>query len=106
MKKDDLAKFYEYLTPEERFRLFIEAMAREDAGECRNLDNSCPREVYEMNDLAYQDRVKASEEIALLACLDLAPPSYQTEDAYGLLRWFGRAPQYLSGRGALSLLSR
>jgi hypothetical protein len=73
MKKDGLRKFYEYLTPEERFRLFIEARAREDAGECRNLEKSCPKLVYEMNDADYQDRVRASEKITTLTCLDLAP---------------------------------
>src|SRR5215212_3461190 len=71
MKKDGLRKFYEYLTPEERCKLYIEARARWDTKECRNLDNSCPRVAYEMNDLAYQDRVRASEKITTLACLDL-----------------------------------
>jgi hypothetical protein len=73
MKNDGLAKLYDRLTPEERFRLFIEARAREDAGESRNLEKSCPRLVYEMNDKAYEDRVRTSEEITVLACLDLAP---------------------------------
>jgi hypothetical protein len=73
MKKDGLAKLYKYLTPEERFRLFIEARARADAGECRNLEKSCPRLLYEMNDAGYQDRVRVSEKITTLACLDLAP---------------------------------
>ena len=75
MKKDGLTKFYEYLTPEERFRLFIAARARADAGECRNLEKSCPRLIYEMNDTAYEDRVRASEKITTLTCLDLAPAS-------------------------------
>jgi hypothetical protein len=73
MKKDGLAKFYEYLTPEERFKLLIEARAREDAGECRNLEKSCPILIYEMNDMAYEGLVRASEKITTLACLDLAP---------------------------------
>ena len=73
MRKDDLAKHYDRLTPEERFRLFIEARARADAGECRNLEKSCPRLLYEMNDTAYEDRVRASEKITTLTCLDLAP---------------------------------
>src|SRR5687768_11636192 len=73
MKKDGLRKFYDRLTPEERFRLFVEARAREDAGECRNLEKSCPILIYEMNDMAYEDRVRASEKITTLACLDLAP---------------------------------
>ena len=73
MKKDGLAKFYDRLTPEERFKLLIEAIARGDETECRNLEKSCPRLVYEMNDAGYQDRVRASEKITTLACLELAP---------------------------------
>jgi len=73
MKKDGLAKFYDRLTPEERFKLVIEAIARGDETECRNLVESCPRVVYEMNDMAYEDVVRASEKITTLVCLDLAP---------------------------------
>jgi hypothetical protein len=73
MRKDSLRKFYDRLTPEERFRLYIEAIARGDDEEWRNLEKSCPRLVYEMNDRAYEDRVRASEEITVLVCLDLAP---------------------------------
>jgi hypothetical protein len=73
MRKDSLRKFYDRLTPEERFRLYIEAIARGDEEEWRNLEKSCPRLVYEMNDRAYEDRVRASEEITVLVCLDLAP---------------------------------
>jgi len=73
MRKDSLRKFYDRLTPEERFRLYIEAIARGDEEEWRNLEKSCPRLVYEMNDRAYEDRVSASEEITLAVCLDLAP---------------------------------
>ncbi|HET9965943.1 MAG TPA: hypothetical protein VFQ10_11160, partial [Rubrobacter sp.] len=60
-------------TPEERFKLYIEARARADGEECRNLEKSCPRLVYEMNVMAYEDRVRASEMMTTLACLDLAP---------------------------------
>jgi hypothetical protein len=73
MKKDGLTKFYDRLTPEERFKLLIEAIVRGDETECRNLEKSCPRLVYEMNDAGYQDRVRASEKITTLTCLDLAP---------------------------------
>ena len=34
---------------------------------------SCPRVIYEMNDMAYEDLVRASEKITTLVCLDLAP---------------------------------
>ena len=65
MRRDGLAKLYDRLTPEERFRLYIEAIARGDEEEWRNLEKSCPRLVYEMNDRAYEDRVRASEEITV-----------------------------------------
>jgi hypothetical protein len=73
MRKDRLRKFYDRLTPGERFRLYIEAIARGDEEEWRNLEKSCPRLVYEMNDRAYEDRVRTSEEITLAVCLNLAP---------------------------------
>jgi hypothetical protein len=73
MKKDGLKKLYDRLSPEERFKLFIEAIARGDEEEWRNLEKSCPRVVYEMNDMAYEDLIGASEKITTLVCLDLAP---------------------------------
>jgi hypothetical protein len=73
MRKDGLASYYDRLTPEERFKLFIEAWARGDEGECRHLESSCPKRTYEMDDVAYLDRVKASEELTTIMCLDLAP---------------------------------
>ena len=73
MKKDGLKKLYDRLSPEERFKLFIEAIARGDEEEGRNLEKSCPRVVYEMNAMAYEDLVGASEKITVMACLDLTP---------------------------------
>jgi len=73
MKKDGLTKLYDRLSPEERFKLLIEAIARGDETKCRNLVESCPRLIYEMNDMAYEDLVRASEKITTLVCLDLAP---------------------------------
>ena len=34
MKKGGPTRFYNYLTPEERFRLLVEATTRGDEGEC------------------------------------------------------------------------
>jgi len=73
MRREGLAKFYDRLTPEERFRLLIEALVRGDEGEWRYLEKSCPKRIYEMSDVAYWHRVEASEEITLTVCLDLAP---------------------------------
>ena len=53
MRREGLAKFYDRLTPEERFRLLIEALVRGDEGEWRNLEKSCPKRIYEMSDVAY-----------------------------------------------------
>ena len=73
MRKDGPARLYDRLTPEERFELFIKAWSRGDESECRRLDRSCPQRIYEMNDAAYLDRVKASEKLTTMMCLDLAP---------------------------------
>lgn len=45
-KKGGLGKLYERLTPEERFALDVEAMARGDAEESRRLVDTCPRRTY------------------------------------------------------------
>ena len=73
MKRDGLARFYDRLTPDERFKLFIEAQARGDEDEGLRLEKSCPKRIYEMSDAPYGVRVRASEELTILVCLDLAP---------------------------------
>src|SRR5829696_276657 len=72
-RNKNLGGLYSYLTSEERFRLFVEAEVREDKEECRRLVQSCPKRTYTMNDLAYEDRLRASQEVTILVCLDLAP---------------------------------
>jgi hypothetical protein len=73
MRKDGLGKFYDRLTPLERFRLVVEAEARGDEEECRRLVESCLRKTYTMHDAAYEQRMRASEEVTITVCLDLAP---------------------------------
>jgi hypothetical protein len=73
MRKDGLGKLYDRLTPEERFRLVIEAEVREDKGESRRLVDSAPRYTYTQADPAYTRRVKASHEITWAICLDILP---------------------------------
>jgi hypothetical protein len=73
MRKDGLGKLYDRLTPEERFRLVIEAEVREDTGESRQLVGSAPRYTYRQADPAYTRRVRASHEITWAICLDLLP---------------------------------
>ena len=50
MKHKGLDKLYGRLTPEERFKLDMEAMARGDEEESRRLVETCPRRSYVMND--------------------------------------------------------
>ena len=74
MKKDGgLGKLYNRFTSEERFRLVIEALSRGDEEEAERLAETCPRATYIMSEPAYGDRLRASSEIAMVLCLDLAP---------------------------------
>jgi hypothetical protein len=41
-KKNALGKFYDRLSPSERFRLDVEAQARGDEAESRRLVDTCP----------------------------------------------------------------
>jgi hypothetical protein len=76
MKKDRLDKPYYFLTAEERFRLYIEALSRGDEAEVKRLNENCPQETSSTNQAAYTDRVMVSKEIvnslcsALASCLD------------------------------------
>jgi hypothetical protein len=56
MSKNGLRRYYERLSPEERFRLDILAMARGDAAESERLVGSCPKLSYRMNDRAFVGR--------------------------------------------------
>jgi hypothetical protein len=73
MRKGRLDKLYDRFTPEERFRLTLEALARGDEQEAERLSESCPRRTYTMNDAAYGDRMRAGLQITMAICLDLAP---------------------------------
>src|SRR5215213_4907485 len=72
LMKKGLGKLYDRFTPEERFRLDLEAMSRGDEEESRRLVDSCPRKSYTMSDLAFTDRWLVSEVITLTVCIDLA----------------------------------
>ena len=71
--KKDLGKLYNRFTSEERFRLLIEALARGYEEEAKRLAETCPRATYTMSEPACGDRLRASQEIAMVLCLDLAP---------------------------------
>jgi hypothetical protein len=70
--KNGLGKLYDRLTPEERFRLDVEAMARGDAEESRRLVDTCPRRTYAMTDLAFSGRWQTTSEMVLALCVDLS----------------------------------
>lgn len=73
MKGKNLGQVYDRLTPEERFRLVLEARSRQDDRESDRLANTCPRITYTrtQNDLAYANRIKASWQITTSICLVL-----------------------------------
>ena len=53
-------KFYERLTPWERFKLVLEAKARGDEEEVCRLAETCPKKTYSMRDAGFVDLVEAS----------------------------------------------
>ena len=70
MKHNGLGKLYDRLTPEERFKLDVEAMARGDAEESRLLVESCPRRSYTMTDIGFSRRWDGALQISMGALLD------------------------------------
>ena len=65
MSKNALHRHYDRLTPEERFRLDVLAMARGDAAESERLVGSCPKLSYRMNDRAFVGRWTGAMDITL-----------------------------------------
>ena len=65
MNKNSLHRHYDRLTPEERFRLDVLAMARGDAAESERLVVSCPRVSYTMNERGFAGRWQGAIEITL-----------------------------------------
>jgi hypothetical protein len=59
------ARYYDRLTPEERFRLDVLATARGDVEESELLTRTCPRETYTMNHRGYTGRWTGTYEITL-----------------------------------------
>jgi hypothetical protein len=72
MKRNGLGKLYDRLTPEERFRLDVLAMARGDAEESELLTNTCPKRDYVMNDWGFVGRWEAARVLAMVAYMELA----------------------------------
>jgi hypothetical protein len=65
MKYNGHARYYDRLTPEERFRLDLLATARGDMEESELLTRTCPRETYTMNHRGYTGRWNGTYEITL-----------------------------------------
>jgi len=70
MKQNGLGKLYARLTPEERFRLDVEAMARGDSEESRRLVDTCPRRSYTMTDIGFSGRWDGAIQLCMAALLD------------------------------------
>jgi hypothetical protein len=69
--KKGLGRLYDRLTPEERFRLDVLALARGDEDESERLIRTCPRRGYTMNDWEFVGRWEAARELAMLAYMDV-----------------------------------
>ena len=69
--KKGLGRHYDRLTPEERFRLDVLALARGDEEESERLTTTCPRRDYTMNDWGFVGRWETARELALLAYVDV-----------------------------------
>jgi hypothetical protein len=71
MSKKGLHRHYDRLTPEERFRLDVLAMARGDTAESQRLVGSCPRFSYTTNDRKFAGRWQGTIEITLRVYIPL-----------------------------------
>jgi hypothetical protein len=69
--KKGLGRLYDRLSPEERFRLDVLALARGDEEESERLTATCPRRDYTMNDWGFVGRWEAARELAMLAYVDV-----------------------------------
>ncbi len=67
MRADGLAKLYDALSIEERFRLRIRALAGGDLADCQRLDRACPSHQYRK----YCDRLEASDVLVLCTLTEL-----------------------------------
>jgi hypothetical protein len=70
-KHNGLEKLYDRLTPEERFKLDVEAMARGDNEESEHLTRSCPTRTYTMKEIGFSGRWHGALELTLITLLDL-----------------------------------
>jgi len=69
--KKGLGRLYDRLTPEERFRLKVLALARGDEEESERLTATCSRRDYTMYDWGFVGRWEAARELAMFAYVDV-----------------------------------
>ena len=69
--KRGLGRLYDRLTPEERYRLDVLALARGDAEESERLVASCPRRGYTMHDRGFIWRWETARNLAMVAYADV-----------------------------------
>jgi hypothetical protein len=69
--KKGLERLYDRLSPEERFRLDVLALARGDEEESERLTATCPRRGYTMYDWGFIGRWEAARVLAMLAYVDV-----------------------------------
>src|SRR5215211_5794390 len=69
--KKGLGRLYDRLTPEERFRLDVLAIARGDEEESERLTATCPRRDYTITDWDFVGRWEAARDLSMLAYVDV-----------------------------------
>jgi len=108
-KSNGVGKLYDRLTPEERFRLDVEAMARGDEEESELLTSTCPRGTYTMTDVGFSGRWDGAIALTMAALMDLRQTTAKLRmiDAFrAVLPYSEQLAQnsaveaYLDGKGA------
>jgi hypothetical protein len=106
-KSNGVGKLYDRLTPEERFRLDVEAMARGDEKESELLTSTCPRHTYTMTDVGFSGRWDGAIQLTMAALMDLRQQTAKLRmiDAFSAVRPYseqlaqnGAAEAYFEGR--------
>jgi hypothetical protein len=69
--KKGLGRLYDRLSPEERFRLDVLALARGDEEESERLTATCPRRDYTMTDWGFVGRWEVVRDLSMLAYVDV-----------------------------------
>ena len=67
-----LVRQYTNIAPEERFRLVVRALARDDRAEFEHLCQTCPTKMYRASDAEYSGRLDAAKFVTLIFSVDMA----------------------------------